>query len=307
MADKSKPKKQKIIPDEFSVLRAEFVDEYIDEFLNLIYNSVKIKGLKFTDELYVKQLLFGSPILHLSPPTGGRVGYDKSLDLFAAVAGEDFTDTGFPKRGIFTTANGNTWTRELSYEPTDDGAYIIYAYPSKSGLYSRVVNVAELCADISISIVQNVIATRTPDIVVVEDPELALSIKTAVNARKRGEPVIAVTTALVNSLKGIKNETPIIFDRLIQLRKEVRNDFLSQIGVLSANTDKRERVQSAEISAGIGEVVDSIYIPIDTFNRQCEQYGLFYEMEINSVVEDYYGIDEQDGGERPAENLLKEV
>ena len=66
---------------------------------------------------------------------------------------------------------------------------------------------------------------------------------------------------------------------------------------MTANTAKRERVQSAEVEASVGEVVDSLYIPIDNFNAQCDQYGLPFKMAINSVVEDYYRLD---GGESPA-------
>lgn len=303
MDEKKKVKKQRVEENAFDVLRFEILDEYVDEFYNLLFNAVKIDGLKYTDELYVKQCLFGSRGAHLTPINGGRVGYDKSIDKFAAISGVDFTDVGFPQRGIFTTANGKTWERELSYEPNENGAYILYAYPSKNGLFTRIYNTAALLADISISIVQNVIATRTPDIVIVDDPETRLSILRAIEDRKRGEPVIAVTNALQAAFKGVKSDTPIIFDRLIQLRKEVRNDFLMQIGVLSANTDKRERTQSAEVYASVGEVVDSIYIPIDTLNAQFEQYGLDYKARINSVVEEYYG---KDDGESPVTNIIEE-
>ena len=73
------------------------------------------------------------------------------------------------------------------------------------------------------------------------------------------------------------------------MKKEYRNEFLSRLGIMTANTMKRERVQTAEVNAGMGEAVDLIYTVIDFWNKQAESYGLEkYKMTYNGVSEEYY-------------------
>ena len=86
----------------------------------------------------------------------------------------------------------------------------------------------------------------------------------------------------------MKNETPFVADKIQEQKKIIRNEFLTRIGILTANSSKRERVQTAEIEAGIGETVDLIYTVIDYWNKQNEQYGLPYTMEFNGTTEAYY-------------------
>ena len=64
--------------------------------------------------------------------------------------------------------------------------------------------------------------------------------------------------------------------------------FRAVIGVLTANTDKKERVQSAEVNANLGQASDYIYLLIDTFNKQCDTYGLDFQMVYNGSMEEIY-------------------
>ena len=83
-----------------------------------------------------------------------------------------------------------------------------------------------------------------------------------------------------------KNETPFLADKFNEMKKEYRNEFLSRLGIMTANTMKRERVQTAEVNAGMGEAVDLIYTVIDFWNKQAESYGLEkYKMTYNGVSE----------------------
>ena len=67
------------------------------------------------------------------------------------------------------------------------------------------------------------------------------------------------------------------------------------MGILTANTDKRERVQSAEVNAKLGEASDYIYLLIDNFNRQATSYGLPFRAVYNGSMEEIY----EDGDETP--------
>ena len=81
-------------------------------------------------------------------------------------------------------------------------------------------------------------------------------------------------------------------------KKIIRNEFLTRIGILTANSSKRERVQTMEIEAGVGESIDLIYSIIDYWNKQNETYGLPYEMEFNGTSEAYYAPNDDENEEK---------
>ena len=47
-------------------------------------------------------------------------------------------------------------------------------------------------------------------------------------------------------------------------------------------------MQSAEVNATLGQATDYIYVLIDTFNKQCKNYGLPFEMIFNGSMEEIY-------------------
>ena len=57
---------------------------------------------------------------------------------------------------------------------------------------------------------------------------------------------------------------------------------------MTANINKKERVQSAEVNATIGQATDYIYMLIDTFNKQMDAYALPFKMELNGALEEIY-------------------
>ena len=57
---------------------------------------------------------------------------------------------------------------------------------------------------------------------------------------------------------------------------------------MSANIDKKERVQVGEVNATTGQCVDYIYMIIDTFNKYCNYYNLPFKMSLNGSLEELY-------------------
>ena len=64
---------------------------------------------------------------------------------------------------------------------------------------------------------------------------------------------------------------------------------------------KGERVQTSEVDANVCQASDYIYMMIDTFNKQIEQYGLPFKMKANGTFEELY-VDEN--AEQPQEENL---
>ena len=272
----------------------KYRDKYYKEFKDLIMNSVKIDGMSFLDENFVKTQLF----------TVGYVGYYSLMDKFYKTIPETaILQYGrFWKEGQFFDENNIAIGRHnYNFEDESENAWrILIATPSFTCLFDEALRAASDLADCDVGIMQNIRAVRTPAFWVTDNSDFILSVKSAVQDTENGDTHVILEKNLSSLLTTMKNETPFIADKIQEQKKIIRNEFLSRIGILTANSSKRERVQTAEIEAGVGETVDLIYTVIDYWNKQVQQYGLEkYKMTFNGTTEIYYapteeGEDEED-------------
>lgn len=274
-------------------LRERIKSIYVDEFKNLLLNSFSQPNIGFRESnFYKSKQLFT-----------GCVGVDLITDSVAAVTGSGLDFYGYPKRGWFVSGNGKSWERALSYEPNPQGAYIIYALPTFNNFSPLILHTADILTQLTIGVRQNAIAMQTPAFYVVDDPNEVYSMRATLEQVVEGAPAVIAKRNIAANFGSIKNETPFVADKLKALAREFETDFLTKVGILSANTQKRERVQSAEVNASVGECVDRIYTVIDTNNKQCDEYGLIkYKYELNGSVERLYA-DELEAAAEPQRNF----
>ena len=258
----------------------------------MLLNSVQIKvkstgkGLDYATEHYVNYGLFD----------GGAMGYDKVTKKWASCYGEGLNEQGNPTSLIFVTANGKTWTRVAYYEDKKDGAYLVKALPNATMTMSSLIKeTTDFMTNCDVAMRQNLEACKTPFIVVCKDEDLRLSIEQAIQQKQQGQAVLVVSEQLGDGLKPIDIGVNYLCDKFKEIRDEERNTLLNKIGIMTNSIEKRERVQSAEVNATIGQATDYIYLLIDTFNKQCETYGLDFEMVLNGSLEEIYVDADGDG------------
>ena len=252
------------------------------EYKNLLINAVLIKGLKFNEERFVKSCLIEN----------GAVGFDRLTDKWANVYGEGINDLGNPETLTFVFPNRSTYQRRAYYEPDEMGAYMILALPNTFALSTMIRETVEVEAMCDKAIRQNLKACQTPYIVVVKDEDTRLSVLQAIQEKEEGDPVVIVSADISEGLKGVQTETPYMVDKFVTYRDQERDRLLNKLGIMSANINKRERVQVGEVNATVGQCMDYIYLLIDTFNKQMETYGLPFEMVLNESLEELYGNEE---------------
>ena len=252
-------------------------DLYV-EYKNLLMNAVKIEGLKYDVETFVKNNLIEC----------GAVGYDALTDKWANVYGAGLNELGNPTYLTFVFRNGKGFTRKAYYEANKIGAYKINALPVEYALGIMIKKTTNFLENCDVAINQNIDACKTPYIVVCDDKDLQLSIEHAIEEKQSGKPVMVVSKNLGESLKSININVDYIADKLTTLRDIERDKLLNKIGIMSANINKRERVQVGEVNATVGQCEDYIYMLIDTFNKQMETYGLPFKMKLNGSLEELY-------------------
>lgn len=262
------------------------------EYLNLLMNAVKINGLDYDLEVFVKNCLFEN----------GSVGYDKLTDKWATVYGEGLNEIGNPTTLTFVFKNGKTFTRQAYYEADEAGAYRINAMPVNFSLSGLIKEATDFMVNCDVAVRQNIDACKTPFVVVCKDKDTMLSLEHAIEAKQTGKPVIVVSEDIGEALKSIDISVEFLADKFIEIRDVERDKLLNKLGIMSANINKRERVQVGEVNATVGQCSDYIYLLIDTFNSQMKTYGLPFSMEINGSLEELY----EEGEAEEAEEIVEE-
>lgn len=271
-----------------------------DEYFNLLLNCVKIvtkstgEGINYALEHYIKYGLFD----------GGAMGFDKLTNKWASCYGEGLNEEGNPTKLNFVTANGKTWQRDAYYENNAEGAYLIKALPVATMTMSSLIKeTTDFMTNCDLAMRQNLEACKTPYIVVCKDEDLRLSLFQAIQQKQEGQAVVVVSEQLGDAFKAVDIGVNYLVDKFKEIRDEERNTLLTKIGIMgNALENKKERVQSTEVNAYLGQATDYIYLLIDTFNKQCDTYGIDYKMVLNGSLEEIYINDGEEDNDNAVYN-----
>lgn len=254
-----------------------------DEYFNLLLNSVKItrkdgSAINYAVETFVKKALFEN----------GKAGYDKSIDEWFYIYGEGKNKLGNPFWYNFVSANGLEFRRKANYEPKEDGAYEIDAMPYPYSLGDMIKYTTSFMDNCEVAMRQNLEACKTPYIVICKDEDTRLSLEQAIEQKQDGQAVVIVSDQLGEGLKAVDIGVNFLVDKFADVRNQERDTMLNKLGIMTSNVYKKERIQSAEVNATIGQATDYIYLIIDTFNKQCDYYEIDYMMSLNGSIEELY-------------------
>ena len=237
--------------------RKRVVNMYMSHFLGLLHNALEIENLP--DDCPKRYFL--------------RTLFRQGVDIY-----------GLPTQYVLTGYNGFIVTVDK------DDCNILRLNDLEKPIYPYLYIKSELLADFDTAIRQNLEATRTPCVFECKDQATLLSLQNQWKARRVGALVAFNSNSVIENNKLTVHETGAQFyvDKLHEARKEVIDEVYERLGIMTANTDKRERVQSAEVNASVGRVIDNIYVMIDTFNYDAKVSGSKLRMKLNSVTEEYY-------------------
>lgn len=261
------------------------------EFMNLLLNAVALKRTDGEIVPYPQEQFFKKQLIYRNV-----VGYCRVGDVFTEVDGMDIDLYRFPEYIIMRTGNGRPLgTRKADYAPNLNGNYILFGLPFSMSLAELVFSAADEIAETDKAIRQNRRACQTPYFMICSDPETRLSLEHAIQQQQDGTPVVIVDEKIGSDIKGIATVTPFLVDKFLQYRDAVRDRLFNKLGIMSANINKKERVQVGEVNATVGQCLDYIYMLVDNLNRQFESYDLPYRMETNGSTEELYtDMDEEE-------------
>lgn len=291
----AKSKKFPRIDNENS-LRERLRSTWRGDFLNLLGNAVIIKGApEDVPERWIKRLIFEN----------GEFAYYNDMCLeISGNSGYYIYDE--PTRFVLRAPN-----RETTFEVNRaDMAWIGANYlrkPITDFLDMQVNKIVEL----EISMLQNLFASRSPDILGVTDKSIILSIMQAMQQKYMGMPAIYLDNGGLDgeNVKQIKLSAEFNVDKYIALTQQIVTETLAHYGILSATSDKKERVQVGELEATGDFAYDAIYSIIDYVNRDAEKQDCPIRLEFNGALDDFTANrdllpeDGEQDGEPETENI----
>lgn len=249
-----------------------------EEYKALLMNAISIPELPFAVEEFVKSELI----------TGNFVGYDKITKKWARARGYGINEMWLPTDVEFLFGTGIAYSRKLSYDNNPAGAYLIAGLPRGACYGDIIQGEIDIMQECDVAIRQNLKAVQTPYMVAVKDEDTKLSVLTAIKQKEDGKPAVVISTDIMEGMKGVDLQTEFIVDKIEQYRTIHRDRLLNKISTMTANTNKRERVQVGEVNATVGQCEDYVYTLIDNFNKQMTTYGIPAHMELNSSLEELY-------------------
>ncbi len=150
--------------------------------------------------------------------------------------------------------------------------YINYEYNTFQGVMSLINRYAILLANIDCSLNVSLMNSRVAHVFEAETDAQVKSLQKMYDDVSKGNPAVFLKKGLkplgVDKDGGyfLNVKNTYIGNELLLTKRSIMNEFLTEIGINNANTDKRERLNSDEVNANNSEVRCTIVRYIDSLN-----------------------------------------
>lgn len=151
-------------------------------------------------------------------------------------------------------------------------AQIILAFAARLANVERVIDT-------------NMNAQRTP-VLLTGDERTILTLKNIYKKYEGNEPVIFGDKNFVNNqtLQSVNTLAPFVIDKLDIHKQNLWNEALTFLGINNANTDKRERLITAEVDANLQHIQSNLDIMLTARKRAADEINEIFGLNINVKV-----------------------
>ena len=169
----------------------------------------------------------------------------------------------------------------------DKDCVIIKCMDDYLGLNDLVESTAELLANCDKAINVALMNANVNLVGFADDKKMAEEIKTAYAEATKGVPLVITNknklTEGKNSLLEpfTNHDTVMSMDRLLTCRRTIVNNFLTEIGINNANSNKKERLITDEVNANDEEVSANIEVIYDNLKKGFEAFNKISKLNIS--------------------------
>lgn len=197
-------------------------------------------------------------------------------------------------------------TRRIAYavngyqaERTNRDSVLIYNNYLHTPTMQTISLYAERLTAIERAIDVNVNAQKTP-IAILTDEKQKKTVEEIYRKYEGNAPVIIGAKNLdLNSVKAMTTGAPYVADKLNILKRQIWNEALTFFGIENANTEKRERLVSDEITSNLGGVQAQRYVMLNAREQAADKINRMFGTNISvKFRQDILGLEgvSEDGG-----------
>lgn len=180
-----------------------------------------------------------------------------------------------PTRRIAFAANG------YQAERTNKDSVLIFNNYLHTPTMQTISLYAERLTAIERAIDVNVNAQKTP-IAILTDEKQKKTVEEIYRKYEGNAPVIIGAKNLdLDSVKAITTGAPYVADKLNILKRQIWNEALTFFGIENANTEKRERLVSDEITSNLGGVQAQRYVMLNAREQATDKINRMFGTNIS--------------------------
>lgn len=251
----------------YDMLRTDNI--YFNRLVELCISMFKWDGLPDTvDERFLELALTLGNCLFFRDDV---LGY---LALRSANAGE-LNVYGIPTRRQVIAPNGYNAERTIS------DSVIIYNNYTHTSPLPIIDAYAKRLMQISLAIDVNANAQKTP-ILIQCDEKQRMTLLNLYRKYEGNEPVIFGNKNLdLSTITVIKTDAPYVADKLNALKREIWNEALQYLGLLSVSTVERERQNQLESGQNSSAAIAARYSKLLARRQACDQINRMFGLDVH--------------------------
>ena len=230
---------------------------------------------------FLEHLLMGSGLLGVTDSEYGVIA------LKCATTGVNFYE--HPTELVFNAPMIHSFTRTIDVDCIplymDDFSLRFQVSP----LVNTVNYFAEILAQCDGTISQNLMNSRIGMIVECEDKRDAKTARAVLDSFYNGEPAVFTQTGISGKINIIQAKNTYVSNEIQDLKRAIKNDFLSMFGYNNTNYTKKARQTVSEVDSNNAEIAGGITYWLETLKECMEKannmFGLNLGVEMRPWAE----------------------
>ena len=171
----------------------------------------------------------------------------------------------------------NGFNRQLS---SKDSILIFNNY-LRTPSFNTIDLYAQRLAELERTIDVNVKSQKTP-LLIRCDEKQRLTLANLYEQYDGNKPVIFADKNLdLDGVKSINTQSPYVADKLQLLKKQIWNEAMTHLGVENANTEKKERLVTDEVTSNLGNVESQRYVKLNARRQACRKINTMFGLDIS--------------------------
>ena len=175
----------------------------------------------------------------------------------------------------------------------DENAVLVKISYDYRGIMDIIYKYAYMLAECDCSISVNLMNSKVAFIGLVESKQAANSMKAMYDMISRGEPAVFVKGSQINQDTILYNHVKenFIASDLQILKRKIMSEFLTEIGVNNANTDKRERLTDNEVEANDSEIQLNAGYWLDNIREGFDKANKMFDLNLTIELKNTFNTE----------------